>query len=60
MSKYLKVPACLVAEPTGYGALSIDGCSVIGQCIHSMECKGTMFLQSHMLIFMLEGTITLN
>lgn len=59
MSKFLKVPANLVAKPVGYGTLQMDGCTVIEQCIHSMECKGTMYLQSHMLIFMLEGTITL-
>lgn len=60
MSKFLKVPANLVDEPVGYGTLQMDGCTVIEQCIHSMECKGTMYLQSHMLLFMLEGRITLN
>ncbi|MDY5238650.1 AraC family transcriptional regulator [Bacteroides helcogenes] len=60
MGKFLKIPAALVSEPVGYGTLLMDGCSVIEQCIHNMECKGTMFLQEHMLIFMLEGIIVLN
>lgn len=60
MSKFFKVPEALVGEPEGYGALQIEGCSVIEQCIHSMECKGTMLLQSHMLVFILEGSMTFN
>ena len=58
MSKFIKIPDAYVSEPKGYGALQIDGCSVIEQCIHSMECKGVMCLQSHVLYFMLEGAIT--
>lgn len=59
MNKFLKIPGALVAGQIGYGALQMNGCTVIEQCIHSMECRGTMFLQSHVLMLMLEGSITL-
>ena len=58
MEKIIKVPTTLVAKPVLYGTLEMDGCTVIQQCIDSMARSGTMFMQSHVLILMLDGQIT--
>lgn len=59
MKKYIKVPAELVSGDCWANSLKLDGCSVIESCIHSMEAQGTMFLEEHLLLFVLEGRATL-
>ncbi|MCC8173291.1 MAG: AraC family transcriptional regulator [Odoribacter sp.] len=56
MKKYIKVPTSLVAESACQVSLKLDGCSVIDSCVHSMGGSGTMFLEEHLLLFVLEGT----
>lgn len=60
MKKMIKVPTSLISGPTPQNALMLDGCSIIEQCIHSMEAKGTMYLEEHLLMIVLEGSATLN
>lgn len=60
MKKMIKVPTSLVSGPVPQNALMLDGCSVIEQCIHSMEAKGTMYLEEHLLLMVLEGSVTLS
>lgn len=59
MKKIIKVPTSLIEGPAPQSSLLLDGCSVIEQCIHSMEAKGTMYLEEHLLLFVLEGKNTL-
>lgn len=59
MKKMIKVPTSLMGGPAQQNALVLDGCSVIEQCIHSMEAKGTMYLEQHLLLMVLDGTVTL-
>lgn len=59
MKKLIKVPTALVSGPAKQNALMLDGCSVIEQCIHSMQAKGTMYLEEHLLLIVLEGSVTL-
>lgn len=59
MKKFIKVPTALVSANCTKSSLKLDGCSVIESCIHSMGGKGTMFLEEHLLVFVLEGTMTL-
>lgn len=59
MKKMIKVPTSLTSGLVSQSALKLDGCSVIEQCIHSMEGSGTMFLEEHLLLFVLEGSNTL-
>jgi AraC-like DNA-binding protein len=59
MSKFIKVPTNLVFAPFHQGSLEIDGCSVIESCTHCMPTSGTLFLEDHLLLFVLEGTNTL-
>ncbi len=59
MKKCIKVPSTLVAGPVCENALLLDGCSVIQQCIHFMQGSGTIYLEDHLLLFVLEGTNTL-
>ncbi|MCV9927558.1 AraC family transcriptional regulator [Flavobacterium sp. LS1R49] len=59
MKKMIKVPTSLVSGPVPQNALMLDGCSVIEQCIHSMEAKGTMYLEQHLLLMVLDGSVTL-
>ncbi|MDR2919886.1 MAG: AraC family transcriptional regulator [Tannerella sp.] len=58
MKKYVKVPTNLVSGPVCQNSLVLDGCSVIDSCVHSMKGVGTMFLEEHLLLFILEGKIT--
>lgn len=60
MKKMIKVPTSLISGPSPRNALMLDGCSVIEQCIHSMEAKGTMYLEEHLLLIVLDGTATLS
>ncbi|SEH31590.1 hypothetical protein SAMN05421593_1494 [Chryseobacterium culicis] len=39
------MPTTLIDGPVPQSSLLLDGCSVIEQCIHSMEAEGTMYLQ---------------
>ncbi|OXG03963.1 AraC-like DNA-binding protein [Flavobacterium araucananum] len=59
MKKMIKVPTSLISGPAPQNALMLDGCSVIEQCIHSMEVKGTMYLEQHLLLIVLDGSVTL-
>jgi len=59
MKKIIKIPTSLIEGPAPQSNLLLDGCSVIEQCIHSMETRGTMYLEEHLLLFVLEGTNTL-
>lgn len=56
MKRYIKVPTSLVSGLVSQSTLKLDGCSVIEQCIHSMQKSGTMFLEEHLLLFVLEGS----
>lgn len=59
MKKYIKVPTTFVTDSICQNPLMLDGCSVISQCIHTMKGSGTLFLEEHLLLFVLEGTIKL-
>ncbi|WP_294332886.1 AraC family transcriptional regulator [Chryseobacterium sp. sg2396] len=59
MKKIVKVPTSLISGPASQSALMLDGGVVIEQCIHSMEAKGTMYLEEHLLLIVLDGTVTL-
>lgn len=55
MKKYIKVPTALIADPACQSTLMLDGCSVIESCVHTLNGTGTMFLEEHLLFFVLEG-----
>lgn len=54
------MPTTLIDGPVPQSSLLLDGCSVIEQCIHSMEAEGTMYLEEHLLLFVLDGTNVLS
>lgn len=59
MTKIIKVPTQLINGVASQNSLILDGCSVIEQCIQSVEEKGTMYLEDHILFFILEGSVSL-
>ncbi len=59
MKKYVRVPTNLLSGLNCQNSLMLDGCSVIDSCVHSMKGIGSMFLEEHLLLFVLEGKITL-
>ena len=59
MKKHIKIPTSLVSGVVCQNSLLLDGCSVIDSCVHSLKEAGTMFLEEHLLLFVLEGKITL-
>ncbi len=54
----IKVPTSLIGGDA-QNSLLLDECSVIEQCIHSTEVRGTMFLEQHLLLIVLEGSVLL-
>lgn len=60
MNKFVKVPTAFVADNINHSVLLLDGCSVIEQCMHFTVNSGTMYLEDHVLFFVLEGAIKLS
>ena len=60
MKKYIKVPTALVSDPACQSSLILDGCSVIESCVHTLNGTGTMFLEEHLLFFVLEGKFVMH
>jgi AraC-like DNA-binding protein len=59
MKKMIKVPTSLIGCDAPQNFLMLDGCSVIEQCIHSTAAKGIMYLEQHLLLIVLEGSVDL-
>lgn len=57
--KSIKVPTDLVKPPFNKRVLEVGGCSVIESCVHTVQSKGAMFLEDHLLLFVLQGENTL-
>lgn len=55
MKKYIKVPTALISDPACQSTLVLDGCSVIESCVHTLNGTGALFLEEHLLFFVLEG-----
>lgn len=56
--KVLKAPQGLISEPHNLRMLKMNGFSVIESCIFTKNEKGSMFLEDHLLLFVLSGTYT--
>lgn len=56
--KVAKVPHDLTREPFNQGNLKMKGLTVVESCTFTKGLKGTMFLEDHLLLFVLEGTYT--
>ncbi|TFE26681.1 helix-turn-helix transcriptional regulator [Cohnella luojiensis] len=54
--KVAKVPHDLAREPANRGILKMSGLTVVESCAFTKGLKGTMFLEDHLLLFVLEGT----
>ncbi|MDQ0903474.1 MULTISPECIES: AraC family transcriptional regulator [unclassified Paenibacillus] len=54
--KVIKVPHGLAREPLNQGILKMKGLTVVESCTFTKGLKGTMFLEDHLLLFVLEGT----
>jgi AraC family transcriptional regulator, exoenzyme S synthesis regulatory protein ExsA len=57
-SKVLKAPEGLTTAPYHQSVLKMNGLSVIQSCTHTQRNSGTMFLENHMLLFVLKGQYT--
>lgn len=57
-AKGLKVPHDLATVPIVQGILEMKGLTVVEACTFTQGLKGTMFLEDHLLLFVLEGTYT--
>jgi AraC-like DNA-binding protein len=53
--KYVKVPSELIEAPYFHRDLKMNGFSVVESCTHSQRSQGTMFLEEHMLLYVLQG-----
>lgn len=57
--KYLKVPTVLAQSPSNYGLLRVKDFLAIASFEHTHQSDGGMFLEEHLLLFVLDGTNTL-
>ncbi|WP_419872783.1 AraC family transcriptional regulator [Candidatus Pristimantibacillus sp. PTI5] len=57
-SAIIKAPQALIRPPYNQSVLKLKGLSVIESCLYSQGSKGTMFLEDHLLLFVLEGMYT--
>jgi AraC-like DNA-binding protein len=55
MLKILKVPHGFSEAPYEQSVLQMNGFSVVESCLHTQQTEGTMFLENHMLLFVLKG-----
>jgi len=58
-SKMLKVPEGFSEAPYEQVVLKMNGFSVVESCLHTQRTQGTMFLEDHMLLFVLKGQYTI-
>lgn len=58
IKKIAKVPQDLDNASLDHGILKMKGLSVVGLCTHSHATEGTMYLQDHVLLFVLKGIYT--
>lgn len=59
MHNTIKIPSQSVNGLASKNNLILDGYSIIEQCIQQAEEKGTLFLEEHVLFFILDGTLKL-
>jgi AraC family transcriptional regulator, exoenzyme S synthesis regulatory protein ExsA len=57
-SKVVKVPLELTTVPYHQSILKMNGLSVIESCTHTKNNTGSMFLEDHLLLFVLKGKYT--
>lgn len=57
--KLLKVPNDLLAPPYNNKALLLDGFSVVDSCFYTEKVEGRMFLEEHVLLYVVSGQIEL-
>jgi AraC family transcriptional regulator, exoenzyme S synthesis regulatory protein ExsA len=55
MSNIIKAPHHLLQSPFHLRSLQLDGFSVIESCMHEAYSTGSMFLDEHVVVFVLEG-----
>lgn len=54
--KYVKAPAGLTEVPFNQRELKLNGFSVVESCTHTVNNKGSMYLEDHMLLFVKQGS----
>lgn len=57
-SKVVKVPQELITAPFHQSILKMNGLSVIESCTHTQNNTGSMFLEDHLLLFVIKGKYT--
>jgi AraC family transcriptional regulator, exoenzyme S synthesis regulatory protein ExsA len=53
--KIVKAPTAVTKAPFNQRSLSMNGLSVIESCTHTVNNRGTMFLEEHMLLYVKQG-----
>ncbi|MCX2585648.1 AraC family transcriptional regulator [Pedobacter sp. MR22-3] len=56
MKGITRIPRPLTSDPKTQAILVLEDCSIAEHCTHEAEIEGTMFLQEHLLLFVLAGT----
>lgn len=53
--KHIKAPTALTMAPYNQRELKLNGFSVVESCTHTVNNKGAMYLEEHMLLFVKQG-----
>lgn len=56
MKGITRIPRPLTSDPNTQAILVLEDCSIAEHCTHEAEANGIMFLQEHLLLFVLAGT----
>lgn len=59
MEKILKAPAGLTAPPYNQSCINLKGVTVVESCTHVAGKTGSMFLEDHILLCVLQGSYTI-
>jgi AraC-like DNA-binding protein len=54
--KHVRVPEEIIVAPYNLNTIQLNGVSIVESCTHAHDKKSTMFLEDHLLLFVLEGT----
>jgi hypothetical protein len=53
--KFIKVPDALSKAPFNQRTLTLKGLSIAESCMHTVENRGTMYLEAHLLLYVKAG-----
>lgn len=54
--KYTSAPSELLGAPYYHNFIALNGVNIVESCTHTMDKRGNMYIDNHLLMFVLEGS----